>query len=618
MSRPRAYAVEPWQLRETRLEQRLLARSESLFALSNGHLGLRGNLDEGDPHALPGTYLNSFYELRPLPYAEGGYGYPESGQTIVNVTDGKVIRLLVDDEPFDVRDGRLLHHERVLDLRDGVLRREVVWRSPAGPTVRIRSTRLVSLTHRSTAAIEYEVEPVDAPVRVIVQSELVANETLPGPMRDPRVSAVLRAPLVAETSHADGTRALLMHETRESGLHLAAGMDHVLTGPSGLRCDTEAGDDLARTTVVCRLAPGQRLRLVKLLAYSWSEHRSRSALRDRVAAALEGARFEGWEGLLGAQRARLDAFWDCADLQVDGDAEVQQAVRLALFHILQAGAQVRGRPIAAKGLTGPGYDGHAFWDTERFVLPVLTYLQPDAAAEVLRWRHSTLGLARERAATLGWSGAAFPWRTIGGQECSGYWPAGTAAVHVGADIADAVVRHVNATGDLVLEQDAGVDLLVETARMWASFGHHDRRGAFHLDGVTGPDEYTALADDNVYTNLMARRNLTAAADVVERHPDRAAALDVRDDEVAAWRTAAAAMSVPYDEQLGVHPQVRGFTLRKEWDFATTRPEEYPLLLHYPYLDLYRTQVVKQADLVLAMHWCGDAFTAEDKVRNFAY
>jgi alpha,alpha-trehalose phosphorylase len=610
--------VEPWQVREKHFDLDLLARSESIFALSNGHIGLRGNLDEGDPHAMPGTYLNSFYELRPLPYAEGGYGYPESGQTIVNITNGKLIRLQVDDEPLDVRDGRLRRHERVLDLRGGVLRREVEWESAAGRAVRVRSTRLVSFTQRSIAAIEYEVAPVDAPMRVIVQSELVANEALPGPLKDPRVSAVLKAPLVAEACHASDTGALLTHVTRESGLRVAAAMDHVVDGPPGVRVSSEADSDLARTTVICQLEPGQRLRLVKLVAYGWSSRRSLAALRDQVAAAIAGARFEGWDGLLSAQRAYLDTFWDGADIELDGDAEVQQAVRFAMFHLLQAGARAEKRPIAAKGLTGPGYDGHVFWDTERYVLPVLTYIQPGAAAGALRWRHATLDLARERAATLGWAGAAFPWRTIRGHECSGYWPAGTAAVHIAADIADAVVRYVNATGDTAFDRDAGVDLLVETARLWVSFGHHDRHGAFHLEGVTGPDEYTAVADDNIYTNLMARRNLTAAAEAAARHPDRFRALGVRDDEIAAWRAAAAAMSLPYDEQLGVHPQVRGFTLRKEWDFEATRPEDYPLLLHVPYLDLYRTQVVKQADLVLAMHWCGDAFSPQDKARNFAY
>ncbi|MFG1609757.1 glycoside hydrolase family 65 protein [Actinoplanes sp. NPDC049265] len=618
MIRDPAYSVEPWQLRERYLDHRLLARSESIFALANGYMGLRGNLDENDPHALPGTYLNSFFELRPLPYAEGGYGYPESGQTIVNVTDGKVIRLSVDDEPFDVRHGQLRRHERVLDLRAGVVRREVEWVSPSGRAIQVRSTRLVSFAQQSIAAIEYEVTPVDTPVRVVVQSELIANEALPGSLKDPRVSAVLRAPLVAEAASTTSSGAMLTHLTRESGLRLTVAMDHEWAGPPGLRRTSEADADLARTTVTGRLAPGERLRLVKFLAYGWSGRRSATALRDDVAAAIEGARYDGWPGLLSAQRAYLDEFWNSADVELDGDAEVQQAVRFAMFHVLQAAARAQDRPIAAKGLTGPGYDGHVFWDTERFVLPVLTYVRPDAAAGALRWRHATLGLARERAATLGWSGAAFPWRTIRGQECSGYWPAGTAAVHLGADIADAAVRYVNATGDRALDRSVGVDLLIETARLWISYGHHDRHGVFHLNGVTGPDEYTAVADDNVYTNLLARRNLIAAADAAERHRERWGVLAVDDDEIAAWRAAAAAMAVPYDEQLGVHPQVRGFTLLQEWDFDATRADEYPLLLHFPYLNLYRSQVVKQADLVLAMHWCGDEFTAADKARNFRY
>jgi alpha,alpha-trehalose phosphorylase len=605
-------------VRETELDRNVLAQTESVFALANGHVGVRGNLDEGEPHGLPGTYLNSYYELRPLPYAEAGYGYPESGQSMINVTNGKVIRLLVDDEPFDVRYGVLRRHERVLDLRDGVLRREVEWASPAGCAVRVRSTRLVSFTQRSILAICYEVEPVDRTVRIVVQSELVANESQPQTRQDPRVARALESALVAEDQQVTPAGAVLVHRTRGSGLRMAAAMEHLVDGPEGTVVESEARPDLARTTVGCDLAPGQRLRLVKLVGYGWSSQRSLPAVRDQVAAAVTGARHDGWEGLLAEQRAYLDDFWDGADVEIGGDAEVQQAVRFALFHVLQAGARAEQRPIGAKGLTGPGYDGHAFWDTERYVLPVLTFTQPHAAASALSWRRSTLELARQRAATLGFAGAAFPWRTINGEECSGYWPAGTAGVHVNADIADAVTRYVAATGDRDFERDTGVALLVETARLWRSFGHYDRHGRFHLDGVTGPDEYSALADDNVYTNLLAQRNLHAAADAVAEHPDVARALGVDDEETAAWREAAVAMYVPYDAELGVHPQADLFTRYGEWDFARTPPERYPLLLHYPYLDLYRKQVVKQADLVLAMHWRPDAFTAEQKARNFAY
>ncbi|GAB2757976.1 glycoside hydrolase family 65 protein [Streptomyces bullii] len=618
----RAYAVEPWTVRETQLNLDVLAQSESVFALSNGHVGWRGNLDEGEPHGLPGSYLNGVHELHPLPYAEAGYGYPESGQTAINVTNGKVLRLLVDDEPFDLRYGRLVRHERTLDLRRGVLERSCEWTSPAGSTVRVRSTRLVSLTQRAIAAVAYEVEPVDSRTRVVVQSELVANESLPEPDGDPRAARALKSPLEPEEDLASGNRLRLVHRTRRSGLRVAVAADHVVSGPERTTTDSESNVDVARLTVTSVLEPGQTLRVEKLVAHGWSGARSRPAMSDQVEAALAAAGHSGWQGLLEDQRAYLDDFWARADVVVDGDEEIQQAVRFALFHVLQAGARAEQRAIPAKGLTGSGYDGHAFWDTEAFVLPLLTYTAPDAAAEALRWRLNTLDAARERAAQLGLRGAAFPWRTIEGSEGSAYWPAGTAAFHVNADIADAVVRYVAATGDEDFEREVGVELLVETARLWRSLGHHDDRRVFHIDGVTGPDEYSAIADDNTYTNLMARSNLLAAADACKRHPDEAARLGVDDEESTAWRDAAEAVNVPYNDDLGVHEQHAGFTRYQRWDFAGTGADQYPLMLHFPYFDLYRKQVVKQADLVLAMYTCGSFFQEfhdeEQIARNFAY
>jgi alpha,alpha-trehalose phosphorylase len=611
------FPVDPWQVREASLNLDLLAPAESVLALSNGHIGLRGNLDEGEPHVIPGSYLNSFYEQRPLPYPEGGYGYPEQGQTVVNVTDGKLVRLMVDDEPFHVAHGRLLAHERVLDLRSGQLRRRVDWVSPAGRRVRIRSSRLVSFTQRAVAAIEYEVEAVDHELRITVQSSLVANEEQPQESADPRVAAALDHPLVAVEQDTEQHGAVLLHRTRASGLLMAAGMDHLVEAAGAYDEETDVRPDWARTTVVTVLRPGERLRITKFLGYAWSSTRSPQALRDQVAAALNGARYAGWDGLAAGQRSCLDDFWDAADVEIDGDPVLQQAVRFGLFHVLQAGARAERRAIPAKGLTGPGYDGHAFWDTEGFVLPLLIYTAPGAAADVLRWRHSILGQARERARTLGLSGAAFPWRTIHGEECSAYWPAGTAALHLNAVIARAVERYRRVTGDDALEQDCGLEILVETARLWVSHGHHDHDGVWHVDGVTGPDEYSAVADDNVFTNLMAARNLRAAVAACARRPDAAARLGVRPDEPGAWQAAADAVHVPYDERLGVHPQAEGFTRYAPWDFPAERPDQ-PLMLHTPYFQLYRRQVIKQADLVLAMHWCPQEFTAEQKARNVDY
>jgi alpha,alpha-trehalose phosphorylase len=621
MIRQSAYGVEPWQLRESALNLDMLAQSESIFALSNGHIGLRGNLDEGDPNGLPGTYLNSLYEVRPLPYAESGYGYPEDSQTVINVTNGKIIRLLVDDEPLDIRYGTVHSHERILDLRAGTLTRTLDWSSPAGARIRVTSVRLVSLTQRAIAAISYTVEPVDDTLRLVLQSELVANEEMPMASRDPRVAALLEAPLVSEehqTYDGDHARVVLVHKTRVSGLRMGAGMAHEISGPVKKACRTESFPDLGRTTAAAEVKPGEQLRIIKYVGYGWSSQRTRPAIIDQVVGALAAAQFTGWDGLLAEQRAYLDEFWDGADVEVDGDAEIQQAVRFGLFHILQAGARAEYRPIAAKGLTGSGYDGHTFWDTEMFVLPVLTYTQPAAAADALRWRHMVLDDARQRAIALGLGGAAFPWRTIRGQECSGYWLAGTAAFHINADIAYAVTRYLNATGDAAFESEVGLELLVETARLWRSLGQHDAAGKFRIDGVTGPDEYSAVKDNNIYTNLMAQHNLRCAATLAEKLPTESAALGVSAEESASWRDAAAAMYIPYDERLGVHPQHEGFTDYARWDFEGTPPDKYPLLLHFPYFQLYRKQVIKQADLVLAMQMCPDAFTFEQKVRNFAY
>ncbi|MGY1739741.1 MULTISPECIES: glycoside hydrolase family 65 protein [unclassified Blastococcus] len=616
------FPIEPWSLTEIGLDHTSLGVHESVFALANGHIGMRGSFEEGEPIVVPGTYLNGFFEERPLPYAEAGYGFPEQGQTVVNVTDGKLIRLLVGDTPLDLDYGEIVEHRRTLDLRRGTLRRVTEWRSPAGRTVTVTSTRMVSLSRRSIAAIEYTVECTDGrgDLYVALQSDLLANEPVDSGMEadDPRAAAALRRPLVNELAVGRGQRAVLVHRTARSGLRVAAGMDHVVDVPDTATEDMEAGEDLARFTLAARLPQGRGLKLVKFLAYGWSSRRSAAAVRDQVEGALATAKLAGFERLCSEQKSVLDEFWAQADVQVEGDDELQQAVRVGLFHVLQAGLRAERQPIPAKGLTGPGYDGHTFWDTETYVLPVLTYTAPHAARDALRWRHSTLDLAKDRARELGRRGAAFPWRTIRGEETSGYWPAGTAAFHINADIADAVVRYWHATQDDEFDRDFGAELLIETARLWASLGHFDSEDGFRIDGVTGPDEYTAVVDNNVYTNLMAQRNLREAARAVGRQPDVAGRLHVTEDEVAVWERAARLMRVPFDARLGVHMQSENFTHHEEWDFAATPPDCYPLLLHFPYFEIYRKQVIKQADLVMALHLRGDAFTQEEKAADFAY
>lgn len=611
------FDVNPWQLCWRGMDVDMIGRTEALFALSNGHIGLRGTFDEGEPVDQPGTYLNGFYEQRDLPYAESGYGYPESGQTVVNVTDGKIIRLLVEDEPMDVRYGRTVDHERVLDFRTGTLRRSTLWTSPTGRTVRIRSERLVSFTKRTIAAIRYEVEPIGENMKLVVQSDLLANEPIPIPGNDPRLAAALDSPLVADLADSEGTSAVLVHHTKRSGLTVAAGMAHELDLPGKADVHVRADGDLARMTVASAVPEGGKLVITKYIAYGWSMRRSVPALRSQVEAALAMAAETGWDALKAEQTAFLDEFWRDADIEIDGDPELQQAIRFSLFHVLQAGARGQSRSIPAKGLTGPGYDGHTFWDTESFVLPMLTYTVPGAAGEELRWRHATLDKARARAAELAQKGAMFPWRTIDGDECSGYWPAGTAGVHVSADIATAVGRYLRATNDEAFEVECGVELLVEIARFFSGFGHHDVNGKFRIDGVTGPDEYTAIINNNIFTNLAVQQALRDAIAAVHRQPALARDFGVTGEEIAYWDTCADNMTIPFDEDLGVHQQCEAFTLLDKWDFEESR-DHYPLLLNYPYFDLYRKQVVKQADIVFATYLFGDNFTLDEKRAIFDY
>lgn len=621
MTERAAMQIDPWALRETELTIGALAQTESLFALSNGHIGMRGNLDEGEPTGQIGTFLNGVYEIRPLPHAETAYGYPEAGETVVSVPNGKLIRLLVDDELLDARYGTVLRHERVLDFREGLLKRTIHWRSPTGQEVLVESQRLVSLQQRGAAAILYEVTPINADMQLVVQSELVANGDNHADNHDPsdpRMAAVLESPLKSEEHFQHEEMTMLMHRTEHSGIRVASAMDHEVSGPEGMFIEGESGPDVGRLTVTAKVEAGQKLSVLKHLAYGWSGRRSLSSVRAQVRGSLSESRHTGWDGLVRGQREFLAEFWENADVIVEGDDEMQQAVRFALFHLLQASARGERRAIPAKGLTGSGYDGHAFWDTETFVLRVLTYAWPSAARDALHWRHNTLEMARERAQQLNLDGAAFPWRTIAGRECSGYWPASTAAFHVSADISDAVLRYVKATGDEDFHREVGVPILVETARMWHKLGAYEARGEFRIAGVTGPDEYSAIVDNNVYTNLMAARNLRGAAAAAHQFPEAAAELGVEDGEPERWIAAANSMHIPYDDVHQVHPQADNFTHHELWPFDEMEPADYPLMLNYPYFDLYRKQVVKQADLVLALFTNGDSFTAEQKRRNFEY
>jgi len=624
-----AMPIDPWRLVSRRFSSEGFGESETMFAVANGYMGMRGTHDEGVPSNDPAYFVNGFHETWPIPYGEAAFGFATTGQTIVSAPDGSVMRLYVDEEPLVLSESRLLSYERMLDMRAGLLERSVTFRTARGAVVSLKSRRLVSLHWRHLAAISYEVTLVSGQAELAIASELVTHLPRPKGSDDPRVGVRMTdSALEPITQTCDGTRIVLELRTRSSAIGLACGMEHHIDTQLRHSVESSVEEDEGRVVFFLDAEPGIPANVTKLLGYHHADHASAGDLVRRVNRTLDRAAGDGFERIAQIQRERLDAFWEQSDIAIEGPGDIQQAVRFNLFQVRQASARVEGHGIAAKGLTGRGYEGQYFWDTEIYVLPCLTYTQPHVARRLLRFRYEMLGAARRRAQQLGHRGALFPWRTISGEEASAYYAAGTAQYHINAAISYAVRQFVRVTGDQEFLAREGTEILVETARFWADLGFFSPRrdGQFCIQGVTGPDEYSAVVDNNAYTNLMARENLSAAAECLqllqdtdpEAHARLVSRLKIGAHEPVEWVRAAEQMFVPYDERAGVLLQDEHFLNRKPWDFEGTPLENYPLLLHYHPLNIYRHQVIKQTDVVLATFLAGDRFSLEEKRRVFEY
>ncbi len=640
------FPVDPWRLIETSTSLEDPGLTETLFSVANGYLGMRGNPEEGRPAFAHGTFVNGFHETWPIKHAENAFGFAKTGQTIVNAPDAKVMKIYVDDEPLTFGTADLEAYERTLDFRDGILRRSLIWRTPSGKRVKIDSTRMVSMTQRHLAVLTLEVTMLSGSAPIVISSQLLNRQdgrddlhhSNPSAAQgsDPRKAAAFEERvLLPQMSYANDERMLLGYQAARSGMTIAVAADHHLSTSDEVETLVRADED--RTKMVFRVdaTEGTRLRLDKIVGYHTSRGVPVRELSDRCDRTLDRAKRMGVPRLMDEQRQWWDEFWASADVEVEGTGPhlraMQQAIRFNLFSVAQASARSDGIGVPAKGVTGSGYEGHYFWDTEIYVVPFLTYTQPALARNVLHFRSMMLPAARERASELAVSGALFPWRTINGEEASAYYAAGSAQVHIDADVVYAMTKYVAATGDLGFLIREGIDVLVETSRMWADLGFWRQPAgggeeSFHIHGVTGPDEYTTVVNNNLFTNVMARYNLEQAVASVRLIKQIAPAeytqivgrLHLTDDEVTEWERCAASMQIPYDEGLGIHPQDDLFLEREVWDLPNTPPELRPLLLHYHPLVIYRFQVLKQADVVLALFLQGDRFTLDAKRADFEY
>ncbi|GAA4198065.1 glycosyl hydrolase family 65 protein [Microbacterium oryzae] len=634
------FPIDPWRLVETRYSEEDAGVTETLFAVGNGFLGLRGNYPEGRHAHEHGTFINGFHETWPIRHAESAYGFAEVGQTIVNVPDPKVMRVYVDDEPLSLDLADVREYERTLDFRDGVMRRRLLWVTPSGKEVLLESDRLVPFEDRHVAVerMTVTVRNADAPVTVDCQlinrqdGQDVYGGHPHGPgVADPRRAERIDAErvLLPQEHWQNGTRTALSYRTASSDMSIAVLADHLIATDNEHSHESHLEPDIARNVFRVEAKAGVPVTLTKVISYHSSRSVPTGELIDRSLRTLDRVVAAGVEGLYAAQRRWMDDFWQRSDVRITGHDDLQQATRWCLLQLAMASARADGWGIPAKGVTGSGYSGHYFWDTEIYILPFLAYTTPLWARNAMRMRTKMLPAARRRAAKMSEAGALYPWRTINGEEASAYYAAGTAQYHINADIAFALVRYVRATGDLDFMAREGADVLVETARMWTTLGfwrQNEGEESFHIHGVTGPDEYTTVVNDNLFTNVMARFNLRAAAQVVRLMAERAGR-EYRDlvdrvqldpGEPEAWERAADAVYIPYNEKLGINPQDSLFLEREVWDVENTPHEQRPLLLHFHPLVIYRFQVLKQADVVLALYLQGDQFSAEEKLADFEY
>ena len=634
------FPLDPWRLVETSFSTSDLATTETLFAVGNGYLGIRGSSEVGGRAAEHGTFVNGFHEVYPIQHAEQAFGFAEVGQTIINAPDAKVMRLYVDDEPLAVEKADVRGYERALDFKTGQLTTTMLWVLPSGKEVKVDSTRMVSFDERHLSLTSLRVEVLNADAAVTISCQVINRQDRDSEFGtaqasesfDPRKADQFSGRVLQPGEHwSNELRTALSYSVTHSGMTLGIIADHRIETENEYEVSTLVEPDLAKTVFRVRASAGVPTSVTKFVSYHTGSDVPAGELLNRARRTVDRALDAGADEVRRRQAAWCQDFWERSDVEIEGQDALQQATRWCIFQVAQASARADELGVPAKGVTGSGYGGHYFWDTECYVIPFLAYTSPQWARNALRMRYLMLPAARRRAEKLHEAGALFPWRTINGEEASAYYAAGTAQYHINADVTFALGKYVRAANDIDFLHREGADIAVETARLWATlgfwrFGTNGNAETFHIHGVTGPDEYTTVVNDNLFTNVMARYNLRFAVSTVRQMAVEAPGefdslcnrLGLDPAEIEAWEAAADAMFIPYSEELGIHPQDAVFLDKEVWDVANTPKDQRPLLLHFHPLVIYRYQVLKQPDVVLAMFLQGNHFTAEEKLADFEY
>ncbi len=614
-----------YKIDNLRLDHDNLMLNETIFNNANGYIGVRSCFEEAyETDTIRGSYINGFYDIKGMKQAEKLFGLPEEKQVILNVVDSQTILLKLDNEEFSMFEGTVLESSRWLHMEEGYTARRVVWRSPQGKELEIIVKRMASFSQLSLFTIEYCLNSLNFAGDVTFVSSHIGDVINYSNPDDPRVAAKSLRHLLPVSAELVNNSSYLTSRTSGSGLTVCTGVRNVLSAQSQvIGMDHRIDGHRVVCTLNTIIGKGETVKLVKYTVFSDSiRHRD---CRSNAEAEMNKALSRPLNAFYEDQKAYLKDYWEHSLLEIQGDDDLNQAVRYNLYQLIQSVGKDKYCNIAAKGLSGEGYEGHYFWDTEMYIQPFFTLTNPEISKSLIEYRYSILDRARENARILGHKkGVLYPWRTIMGKECSGYFPSGSAQYHINGDITYAIVDYYLATKDFVLIVEKGAEIVFETARLWIDTGNF-HEGLFYINEVTGPDEYTCMVNNNYYTNASAQYNLhwavlfykmledagTKAAGVIKK-------IGLTPEEIHVFEQAEKNMYLPYDKELGINPQDDSFLTKKRWDIENTPKDHFPLLLHYHPLYLYRHQVCKQADTVLAHFIFEDAQSTQTIRNSFHY
>lgn len=619
-----------WTIQSTKLTNEDLLIEESLFFTGNGYLGVRGNFEEGYSNiskTIRGTYINAFHDITDVTYGEKLHAFPETQQKLLNIIDVQTVKIALIENGkeewlslFDP-DIKVVSYKRSLFLDKGYAERRVHYLTKSNREVVVTYRRIASFLQLELFAQEITIEPISFHGEVKIVSSINGDVSNHVDKNDPRVASGHAKRLHVTNCALYNDVAVLEVEAYRSKLKNAVATSYHLTSEAKFDHKVLEGEIETRITFPLK----EKVTFTKTNMFTDTLRHG----EETVEAAIklqQNYKTQSLEQVWKDQTTYLNAFWETADIQINGDQLLQEGIRFNLYHLLQSAGRDKHSNISAKGLSGEGYEGHYFWDTEIYIAPVFLLTKPDLAKQLLIYRYSILDGARKRAKEMGHrKGALFPWRTISGSESSAYFPAGTAQYHISADIAYSYIQYYLATGDEEFLEKYGAEVLFETARLWVDTGHY-QNGQFRIDTVTGPDEYTCIVNNNYYTNVMAKHNLDWAVrtyqnlqeNMEEGFSDLVSRLSIKNEEIREWQKASEQMYLPYNRELDINPQDDTFLQKAVWNFNDTPADHYPLLLHYHPLTLYRYQVCKQADTVLAHFLLEDAQEATTIKNSFHY